>query len=261
MSRQLESLRAFVGDRPPHAWRRVPHVAVIAGGKGGVGASTVAALVAGGAARAGHATLLVDASAGNAPLATLLGVEPAHEPREVAHRLALAGVAAPHEISPAERRAALRRLSAHYPAYELVVIDAGATCDGVSSAIAAGAGRLVALTTDERLSLAATYALVKFAIERFERMPITVLVNRCAPADAGAAFGHVATAVEQFLTAAITPAGSVPDDDALGAAVEAGHSLLSADGPAAHAAALLAELLMHAGRGGHGRHVALQATP
>ncbi len=257
MSRQLDSLRAFVGDRTGGAFRHVPNAVVLASGKGGVGVSTASVLVAIGAMRAGRSALLVDAGTGTASIDAILGASAdADQPegvRQIAPRLALAAVPSPHDLPVGERRAALRRLSAEYRAHELVVIDAGATCDGVSAAISAGAGRLVAVTRVDRLSITATYALLKFVLERFPSLPVSVLVNRAEPADATAVFGHVADAVEGFLAATVSPAGSLPDDDTLFAATDAGLSPETADGPAVQAARLLAELLIHAGSGRHGR--------
>lgn len=257
MTSQLEALRAFVGERPPHAWRRVPHVAVVAGGKGGVGTSTVSALVAAGAARAGHDTLLVDASGAHPALAALLCV-PAEDTHLAAPRLTLTTLAA-GDASPSARRAALRRLSASYGEHELVIVDAGASADGIAGAVAAGAGRLVTIATDDRLAITAAYALIKYTLGRFEDLPAALLVNRATPAVASAAFNHVAGAVEQFLGAVITPAGSIPEDATIRGVVEAGGTLATAGGAAAQAAALLAELLIHAARDRRGSRVALQA--
>jgi MinD-like ATPase involved in chromosome partitioning or flagellar assembly len=265
INRQLDPLHTFTHGRPPSSWRRVPHVVIVAGGKGGVGASTASALLAIGAARAGRATLLVDAAAGPASVVDVLG---AHAPRTdavetelrtVAAHLTLAFVPPPHVLAAGERRAALRRLSGRYDEHELVVIDAGATCDGMFAALAAGAGRLLAVTNSDRLSLIATYALIKTAFGRFPGLPVSVLVNGCEPAEAVAAFGHIATATEHFLATQVTPAGSIPADDQLRNAINAGVSPIDADGPAAHAAGLLAELLLHAGPGRRVRPVALQA--
>jgi MinD-like ATPase involved in chromosome partitioning or flagellar assembly len=264
-NRQLDSLHAFTRDLAPSSWRRVPHVVIVAGGKGGVGVSTASSLLAIGAARAGRSTLLVDAAAGPASVVDVLG---GHAPRTdaaetelrtVAARLTLAFVPPPHVLAAGERRAALRRLGGRYDEHELVVIDAGATCEGMFAAIAAGAGRLLAVTTVDRLSLIATYALIKSALGRFPGLPVSVLVNGCEPAQAAAAFGHVATAAEHFLSSPVTPAGSLPADDQLRNAIDAGVSPIDADGPAAHAAGLLAELLLHAGPGRHVRPAALQA--
>jgi flagellar biosynthesis protein FlhG len=265
INRQLDPLRAFARDRAPTPWRRVPHAVIVAGGKGGVGTSTASALLAIGAARAGRSTLLVDAAAGAASVVDVLG---GHAPRTdsaetelrtVAAHLTLAFVPPPHVLAAGERRAALRRLGGRYDDHELVVIDAGATCDGLFAALAAGVGRLLAVSTPDRLSLIATYALIKSALGRFPGLPVSLLVNGCEPAEAAAAFSYLAGAAEHFLATPVTPAGSFPADDQLRNAIDAGVSPIDADGPAAHAAGLLAELLLHAGPGRHVRPVALHA--
>ncbi len=259
MTSQLDALRAFVGDRPAHASRRIPRVVVFAGGKGGVGTSTVSALVAAGAARAGHETLLVDASGGHPALATLLCV-PADGLQSAAPRLTLATLAADETASPSARRASLRRLTARYAGHDLVILDAGSSADGVCAAAAAGAGRLIAVTTDDRLAITAAYALIKYTLDRYEDLPAALLVNGTTPSVASAAYGQVATAVERFLDSAIAPAGSIPFDPAIRESVAAGTSLAPGAGAAAHAASLLAELLIHAARDRRGGRVALQAT-
>jgi len=262
---QLEALRAMVGTRPPAAHRAVPHAVVVAGGKGGVGVSTTCALIAMGAAAAGNETLLVDASPAGT-LADLLalpvqarenGAPGSPVYRRIARRVTVVDLADGAALTAAERRTSLRRIAARYDNHEFVVIDAGSTSESVVAALMAGAGRLLCIGTTDRLSVVATYALVKYVRERFAGLPISVLFNRCDPTAGTEAFGRVAAGVEEFLGATVTPAGSLPDDQTLRAAAEAGTSPELTDGPAVLAARLLAELLIArpARRGGTPVHV------
>jgi MinD-like ATPase involved in chromosome partitioning or flagellar assembly len=262
---QLESLRAMVGARPPAAHRAVPHVVVVAGGKGGVGVSTTSVLLAMGAAAAGHETLLVDAAPASALADVLALPSPVREDaapgspvyRRIARRMTIVDLTDAAALTAAERRMSLRRVASGYDNHEFVVIDAGATSESVVAALTTGAGRLLSVGTTDRLSVVATYALVKYVRERFAGLPISVLFNRCDPAEGSAAFGRVAVGVEEFLGATVTPAGTLPNDERLRAAAEAGTSPENMDGPAVIAARLLAELLIArpARRGGPPVHV------
>jgi MinD-like ATPase involved in chromosome partitioning or flagellar assembly len=265
MSRQIESLRAMVGTRPPTAHRALPHVLVVAGGKGGVGVTTTGALLAMGAAGAGHETLLVDASATDS-LAHVLSLPPLADDaveagiagyQRIARHLTVAVFRDGVALTTGERRAALRRIATRYDACEFVVVDAGSTSEGVVAALTVGAGRLLAVGMIDRLSVVATYALVKYVSQRFPALPVSVLFNRCDPTQGAEAFGRMAAGIEEFLGCTVTPAGALPEDEQLRAAAEAGIAPDTTDGPALHAARLLAEVLIArpARRGGTPVHV------
>jgi MinD-like ATPase involved in chromosome partitioning or flagellar assembly len=266
MSGQLESLRAFVSGGTGRGHRVLENVVVVAGGKGGVGVSTVSALIAAAAARRGRATLLVDAAPSAASLRAVLGLAGDESsssdgmPYFVAPNQMFATLHAEEVRGAGERRARLRRIAAHYRDYELVVVDAGAAAEGVAAALAAGAGRLLAVATPDRLAVVATYALVKFVSEHFPELPVPVLFNRTEPTDATRMFGLIAAGAEEFLGRTLFPAGTLPEDDALRAAAEAGVSPAESTGSAAHAAALLAELLLHTGSGRQARPFLLNTT-
>jgi MinD-like ATPase involved in chromosome partitioning or flagellar assembly len=230
----------------------VGHSVVVAGGKGGVGVSTASALLAFGAAASGRNTLLVDATPSGRQQRDLLSmpeqpdVAPRSSPafRRVTVRLTLAETPDAAALTPTERRSLLRRVSTQYDDYDFVVIDAGCTAELVSSALSTGSGRLLAVSANDRLSIVATYALVKYMLERFAELPTSVLINRCDPAMGSSAFARIAEGVTDFLGCSIAPAGTLPDDESIRAAAEAGASLFTADGPAVLAAKLLAELLL-----------------
>jgi MinD-like ATPase involved in chromosome partitioning or flagellar assembly len=170
----------------------------------------------------------------------------------IAPRLMFA--AQPRDVVTAiERRSRMRRLAAGFGEQPFVVIDAGASVDAINGALLAGASRLVAVTSIDRLGIAATYALIKLIGAQFPALPVSVLVNRADPADATNAFGQIATGVEQFLGCNTVFAGSIPEDATIAAAMEAGLSPTETTGSAAQAAELLANLLMITGAGRPGR--------
>jgi MinD-like ATPase involved in chromosome partitioning or flagellar assembly len=135
-------------------------------------------------------------------------------------------------------------MATHYDEYDFVVVDAGSTAEIVSTAIGTGSGRLLAVSATDRLSIVATYALVKYVLERFGSLATSVLINRCEPAQGSDAFARIAEAVNDFLGSNIAPAGTLPDDESIRTTAEAGASLVAVDGPAVLAARLLAELLL-----------------
>src|SRR5690606_7067058 len=103
--------------------------------------------------------------------------------------------AAGSAIAAGERQALFRRIASLYPAYDLVVVDGGSRLDAVLTACGPGATRLVAVTTPDRVSLAASYALVKVVSGRYPELPVTVLANR---GDEGAA-ESIRSAAQHFL--------------------------------------------------------------
>src|SRR5690606_30668094 len=198
MNTQLDTLRRYVANQPPMLRPESPErVLLVGSGKGGVGTSTVASLLAVMAASDGRDVLLVDADTSHGSLPLLFGVEPgatlAHlrsgevAPAELlltlGHGLTLlplGGTSEPmNRIGGAERRALLRRVGSLYDAFDLVVVDAGSRLEQVLDAAADGAARLVAVTAAERVAAAATYALAKVMDDRFPGMPIDLLLNRC----------------------------------------------------------------------------------
>jgi MinD-like ATPase involved in chromosome partitioning or flagellar assembly len=229
MTRQLETLRAFTEGRP-RARRVMEHAIIVAGGKGGTGITTVSALLALGAARMDNEVLLVDAAASGSPTgdlfaATATGAQTEHAEellRPIGPRLMLADRPSGEALTTVERRHALRRASSHYDDHDIVIVDAGSAGESIAAAFGAGAGTLVAVTAADRLSAAATYALVKFVAERYPGLSVSVLANRCDPADGRTVFDRIATGVTEFLGRTVTPAGNIPEDETLRAAIEAG---------------------------------------
>lgn len=247
MSTQLEGLRRHVSPRAPAPpTGEHGHVVLVGSGKGGVGTSTVAALLALVSAARGARVLLVDGDDQVGSQHLLLGVHPRAgmaalrgggvEPRDLlvplSDRLALlpggAGEGAPP--SPAERRAHFRRVSSLYAEWELVVVDGGSRLDPLLAACGAGAGRLLAVSTPERIALTATYALVKALHGRAPALPVEVLVNGAEEERGAWAFEQLRSGAERFLAHAVGWGGALPDDPTLRAGVGAGMPVQDAAG-------------------------------
>lgn len=227
--------------RPPSgsahrdAGTRTPVVAV-GSGKGGVGTSTIAALLAATMAEQGRRVLLVDAGERIGGLHHLLGVEPrgslgelrgAREPHQllvpVADRLSLFPAAVDDPaLRPTERRLLMRRVASLHADVDLVVVDAGSSAESLVTACADGVSRLLAVTAGDRISLIATYAVVKLLHERLPDVRVDVIANRVDEQSADRLHEYLNGASVRFLSRTTPFAGAVPDDPDFGSALAAG---------------------------------------
>jgi flagellar biosynthesis protein FlhG len=223
-----------VGQRGlPRTARPRGDVLVVASGRSGVGASTVAALLSVMAAVEGLDVLLVDADGSRASLPPMLGVTAGPPSRasmgedarpedllvplgEGLTLLPVGGAAGAGEGVTADPRTSLiRAIGGLYARFDLVIIDSGSRLDQVVHAAAGGVTRLLAVTEPHRTAISATYALVRTVDHHLGAVPIDVLVNRCRLSSARAAFEDLDSATRHFLQRSLCFAGSVPDDGRL----------------------------------------------
>lgn len=233
MTRSVDSLKAFMaGSGRAPTWRPRPGVVVVGSGKGGVGTSTVCALLALSAAHRGEQVLLVDADESVGSLHLMLGIADGGPgvgalrgghvtPQEL---LTVAGPGltllpgggggtdATLSAATAERRALLRRVADLYDRYDLVVVDGGSRLESVMAACGAGAERLLCVTDPSRISLAASYALFKVARTRFESMPVELVVNRADERQGRSLHSVVRQATQSFLATDVRFGGALPTD-------------------------------------------------
>ncbi len=217
----------------------VPVVVGIAGGKGGVGTSTAAAILAATMASRGHEVLLVDAADRLGTLDVLLGVTPRQsldalrggraDPDDMLVPVSQGLTLLPttHRghgaaLGAAERHVLFDRLTTLFPRYTLVVFDAGASAASALEACAHGVTRVLAVTGGDRIALAATYALVKLLHERYPAVRVDLLASRVTAAVAAMAHDSINRATMRFLSKGIHLAGLLPDDPDFGAALAAG---------------------------------------
>lgn len=235
---------------------RGPQTVLVASGKGGVGTSMLATLMALSAAHGEQRVLLVDATESGGTLHHLFGARPARslwmlsrpnaELRDTLIAIddtlsLIAGGTAAGATPPRnddERRAALASASQVFSAFDLTVIDGGSRLDTVTAIVETLDPQILLATSADRLSLAANYALVKALRARREDLEISVVANRNGTTVAADACEYLVSACSHFLGRAIQIAGVVPDDPCLQAAIGAGMSVRDAlDGsPAADAA-------------------------
>jgi MinD-like ATPase involved in chromosome partitioning or flagellar assembly len=254
MSHALENLKAWVaGNEPVRSFPRRYGVEVVGAGKGGVGTSTMAALMALVGAARGERTLLIEAVPGGLPL--LFGmqgeiagiadlVRPGVGPSELLHRvgegldlLPSGGLGDPRDLSSSGRTLLLRRCAEIYEQYDRVVVDGGASAASVMGACEVGLQRLWIVTLPDRVAAAGAYALLKAVIGRWPTLPCSLVVNRADEEEGEAVRRVISDAAHSFLNA--VPQGNVviPPDPTLSRSVAKGVSLHDlSDGPALRAA-------------------------
>jgi flagellar biosynthesis protein FlhG len=236
MNRSLKTLRSYLekgGENP--RWTPTPGVVVVGAGKGGIGTSTVAALLAFAGARDGRQVLLIDGDEGVGSLHLLLGMDdqglgigdlkggelsPSDLLRKVQPSLWFlpgggGGVDSTLATSLGERRALYQRVSTLYSDFDLVVLDGGSHLSSVLAACGVGAERFLALTTSDRVAMAATYALFKVIRDRFPSLPVEVLVNSQKDASSEDVFLMMSSATTRFMGLELRSAGSIPEDPLL----------------------------------------------
>ena len=233
-SHQASSLLA--GAAPP---RRRCRAITVAGGKGGVGKSTVAVNLGMSLSMAGHDVMLLDADMGLANVDVLLGLAPS---RHIGHLLdghcTLVDLllTAPHglrvipagsgarrlaQLGSAEHAAIIRAFDelVQPPKYRLVDTAAGLS-DSVAM-FAAAADDVVLVVCDEPASITDAYALIKvlsrdFAVRRF-RMVANMVRNE---GEARQLHHKLSRVSDRFLDVVIEFSGWVPHDERLRQAIK-----------------------------------------
>jgi len=219
---------------------------LIASGKGGVGTSVVASLAALNAAERGDRVLLVDGTESGGTLHHLFGLRPTTslwmlsasdaDPTSALIRIddrltLVAGGTSGAAVAPAndnERRSALARLAHVYSDFDTIIFDGGSRLDTITAIAELADPRLLLVTSADRLSLAASYALVKSVGGKREDVRISVVANRHGEALAEEACDFLIGACSHFLGRRIDIAGVIPDDPCLQAAVGAGMTVRDA---------------------------------
>jgi flagellar biosynthesis protein FlhG len=242
--------RAVVGHIPTQR-----PVILVASGKGGVGTSITASLLALSCASRGARVLLIDGNDGNGAMHHLFGVRPALSLESLIDRnVGVDDVLIPLDerltmvasrpasadqlaISADARRVPFERLLSSHHQHDCVVIDVGTRLDNIMAAALSGVTAAVVVTDADRISLAANYAVIKVLTQAAPNVKCNVLVNRHDEGVSVAAGTRLSEACRQFLGFDIKQAGWLPDDPCLRAAVGAGMPIGDAiDGsPAARA--------------------------
>jgi flagellar biosynthesis protein FlhG len=224
-------------DRPP--------VIVIASGKGGVGKSVIATLLAGALADRGDRVLLLDGSQHLGHLHLLLDVTVTTRLEQLArgevraadllHRVserlwllpADSGAELLHALPTVDRARLHQRLAELYDDFDVVVVDAGPGVESVMRLLTLRGTRLVVVTVPEIGALTDAYALVKLVHAQLPALPIDLLVNRAGdPAEAAETYRRLGSAVERFLDRRLGSLGWIAEHDGLHEALQRPGQLL-----------------------------------
>jgi MinD-like ATPase involved in chromosome partitioning or flagellar assembly len=229
---QADELRQLVRQRCADSAVAQAPLVVVTGGKGGVGATTLAANLAVALARQGRRAVFVDADldhGGNTHLSAhsdrgsvldvLAGRRNVHEvlERGPSGIQVLSGAWASGdstEYSAAAQERFITELARLAPHAEVVVVDAGSGRGPFVRRLWEAAGAVVVVMTIEDNAILQCYAAIK-VLSGDAPQPIYTLVDR-APDAAAAADAHarVAEACRRFLGQKAVAAGCVPQCDA-----------------------------------------------
>ena len=234
----VRPLAAGAGHLLPAAPPRRCRAIAVAGGKGGVGKSTVAVNLGMSLAMAGREVALLDADLGLANLDVLLGLQPS---RHIGHlldgscSLSELMLPAPHglKVIPAgsgarrlaqldtrEHAAVIRAFDELPDPPEFLIVDTAAGVADNVVMFAAAADDVVLVVCDEPASLTDAYALTKvlsrdFCVRRFH-----VVANMVRHAgEARQLYEKLARVCDRFLDVALDFMGAVPYDEHLRQAI------------------------------------------
>ncbi|HEY1600065.1 MAG TPA: P-loop NTPase [Pirellulales bacterium] len=225
------------GRRVDAAPAGAPRLVAVAGGKGGVGTTTVALNLAAAMARDGRRTMLVDADPQRADVAALAGVCDGHCLADV-----LSGTRSLHEamqLGPAGIQILLGRWGAHAaldwsahaqerfiydlrtlgPHVDMILLDLGSVVDATTRHFWKAVDEVVLVTTADNVAVMNSYATVKTHADASQPLRIASLVNQSTDLSAAQdAHMRLQRACRRFLGVEVRALGSIPQDSAVLAA-------------------------------------------
>lgn len=237
MSDQAFRLRSLM-HAGVKAARRVsegsPWIIAVAGGKGGVGTTTVAVNLAMALAQEGRRTLLVDADAQRADIAVLCGladgpcVHDVLEGRRSLHeaiRLGPGGIQvvpgrwgglATNEWPPRSQDSFIAELRGMSPYADVVMLDVGTASGPTARRFWQAADEVLLVTSPDGVAVMDGYAAVKMLVDVAAAKRVSLVVNQVIDlAVADAARDRLLRACRRFLRLELRTLGSISFDQAL----------------------------------------------
>jgi flagellar biosynthesis protein FlhG len=225
----LRRLVRFDSSERPVAAAPAPRLIAVAGGKGGVGTTTMAVNLSVALVLAGRRTILVDADLNGADVAGMCRLNDRYS---LAH--VLSGARSVHEAlclgpggilvlpgawghgkiadcppqSQERLLAALRRMGDHA---DFVVLDVGSGLNRVVRRFWHAADHVVLVTTPEDASVMDAYASIKVLADGDPQLSIGTLVNRAPPHVAADVHGRLSRVCQRFLGVRLACLGHVPE--------------------------------------------------
>jgi flagellar biosynthesis protein FlhG len=234
MSDQAFRLRTLMHEgsrRGPAAGHAAPTMLAVAGGKGGVGTTTLAVNLGIALAQDGRRTLLVDADAQRADVAALCGLADGPSVADV-----LSGLRTLHEViqrgpaglqilpgrwgaqssvdwTPRAQESLLDGLRGLGQHADVVLLDVGASINPVSRAFWRAADEVLLVTAADSVAVMDAYATVKAHSTETRVLRIATIVNQAAdPLVAADAHTRLQRACRRFLGVDTRVLGSLPFD-------------------------------------------------
>lgn len=224
------ALRPVPADPPNPAIRR--KIFAVASGKGGVGKTWFAITLSHALSREGQRTLLFDGDLGLANVDIQLGLMPQNDLAGViAGKLTLpqavtkyaegdfdilAGRSGTGKLAtlPTQRLITLRDSLMHLAEqYDRVVLDLSAGVDRTVQTLAAAAGTVLVVTTDEPTSLTDAYAFIKLTLADHPEADLRVIVNMADSQNAGReTYETLRKACQNFLGREVPLVGVIRSD-------------------------------------------------
>ena len=223
----------------------VPRLAVVAGGKGGVGTTTLAVNLSVALAQMGQRVVLVDADLDRPDVSSLCRLSERHSitdllsSRRSIHELlepgpggmqVVPGTWAPiqtHPFSEAAQTRLIQQLKLLGPHADSVVLDAGSSVTEFTGRIWQSAEDVLLVTTPDTVSVMDTYASIKMMTQRGDINRIHVVVNQTSDERvAGDVYRRLERSCQRFLAVPLLAGGMVPLDKHVPEASQAGVPLI-----------------------------------
>jgi len=222
-------------------------VIAIAGGKGGVGKTSIAVNLAMTMAMSGKETMLLDADLGLANVDVLLGLQPSHHlghlldghcgiadvVLEAPHGLkivpATSGVHRMAELSTAEHAGLIRAFCSYAAPVDTLIVDTAAGISESVTMFCAASREVVIVVCDEPASLTDAYALIKVLSREYGVRRFRMVANRVATVQQGRDLCEKLTRVaDRFLEVGIEFAAAIPEDEFLQRAIRRQQAVVEA---------------------------------